>query len=79
MSYTQIVHNELNAYLKANKKEKGELFPIIYVSPEFFEGLYAEKSPELDTKLGKYAMTFEKYSIVIKKKYTGTKTQIHIV
>lgn len=78
-SYTQDLHKELIKYLKANKKEKGESFPIIYISPEFFNSLYAENPLELDTSLGKYCMTFDKHSIVIKKKLSNSNNQIQII
>ena len=77
ISKTQTVHNELKEYFK--KTRDRDPFPIIYVSPEFFNALVKEDPLELDTSLGKYAMTFEKYSMVIKKKYADTDTQIHIV
>ena len=78
-SYTQEVHNTLNKYFKDNGRERGELFPIIYVTPEFFDNLYKEKPLELDTKLGKYCMMFEKYSIVISKTLSKTNREIKVV
>jgi hypothetical protein len=78
-SYTQEVQKTLNTYFKDNGRGKGELFPIIYVSPEFFEFLYKEKPLELDAKLGKYCMMFEKYSLVVSKKLSGTTREIKVV
>ena len=76
MSKTQEVNNILNEYFKKNKER--ELYPIIYVSPEFFKELKSEDPLELNDEY-RYSMTFDNYTLVIKKSLTGTNRQVYVV